>query len=92
MKESEETMEALNRGFDDAANGRVHSLDDVLREIDQDALQRVSDQMTRLMGAMRNMTEELGRVLLRMKEALQSFNPRSGVDAQRSPYDISKKR
>jgi len=87
-----DTQESLERGFDDAANGRVHSLDDVLREVDPDALQRVSDQMTRLMEAMRNIAEEIGKVVLRMEEALRSFNPRSGIDAQRSPYDISKRR
>ena len=50
------------------------------------------DHMNRFAEAVKNMAEEIGKTALSMKEAQQSFNPKSGVDSQRSPYDISKKR
>ena len=92
MNESKETMEALNRGFDDAVHGRVHPLDEVLREVNPGILHRMMDHMNRFAEAVKNMAEEVGKTALSMKEAQQSFNPKSGVDSQRSPYDISKKR
>lgn len=90
--ESKETMEALNRGFDDAVHGRVHPLDEVLREDHPGVLHRMMDHMNRFAEAVKNMAEEIGKSALSMKEARRSFNPRDGIDSQRSPYDISKKR
>ena len=90
--ESKETMEALNRGFDDAVHGRVHPLDEVLREVNPGVLHRMMDHMNRFAEAVKNMAEEIGRSALSMKESRRSFNPRAGIDSQRSPYDISKKR
>ena len=90
--ESKETMEALNRGFDDAVHGRVHPLDEVLREVNPGVLHRMMDHMNRFAEAVKNMAEEIGKTVLNMEEARRSFNPRSGINSQRSPYDISKKR
>lgn len=92
MNESEETMEALNRGFDDAIHGRVHPLDEVLREVNPGSLHRMMDHMNRFAEAVKNMAEEIGKTVLNMEESRRSFNPRAGIDSQRSPYDISKKR
>lgn len=70
MKESEETVEALERGYDDAAHGRVHSLEEVLQELDLIRFQNASDTLVGLSEPFNLFSEQASKMVRNVKEFL----------------------